>query len=182
MNGYTHGSGLYICICTLQVNAIGMHYQMIQILTYLDSLHACLHLKLVHLFSCLDNTVAAAYLSWHCLQYRWRVKLLWCKFSIPLPHHKKQEKNDMLYLRLWMSVWFWEAPLFIHCWGHFKGSVILKVKQHSVGNVTNITHPFTAPLMKRLLALWGILYCCRFVFLLFLFCSRTGWYKWDTFL
>lgn len=36
------------------------------------------------------------------------------------------------------------TPLYIHSWGQFKGSVILKVIQHSPGNVTDITHHFTA--------------------------------------
>lgn len=36
------------------------------------------------------------------------------------------------------------TPLYIHSWGQFKGSVILKVIQCSAGNVTDITHHFTA--------------------------------------
>lgn len=33
---------------------------MIQILTHLESLHACLYPKLIHQFLCLNNTAAAA--------------------------------------------------------------------------------------------------------------------------
>lgn len=72
---------------------------MIQILTYLDSLHACLHPKLIHQFLCLNNTVAAAHLSWHCLQYMWRrsKKYYYNVNTISLFHTKRSGRKMMCF-------------------------------------------------------------------------------------
>lgn len=151
----------------LNYGNLPMTDQIIQILTYLYSLHACLQLKLIHQFLCLNNTVATAHLSWHGLQYKDSAKKnpSISGLNMLLQNQNEQQENNFVQNpksqhRLCRSLvreapHFSSSPVapFIHCWGEFKGSVIWKVIQHSGGNVTNITHHFTEqPLMKRLLA------------------------------
>lgn len=72
--------------------------------TYLYSLHACLQLKLIHQFSCLNNTVAAACFTWHCLTVGLKINHIVTIYLMYLHHRKKQKDNSLPDPRCYLGV------------------------------------------------------------------------------